>query len=397
MKKTIIAINSWSGWSTGNIARQLLNFVSKDYETYFAAGQYTPGSNNKVDFIIQKRRSSILEAKLNSEISGSDGFHCKQETKALIKWLDEKKPDLIHLHNPHGYYLNLPMLINYITAKKIPMIWTLHDCWSFTGRCAHFTKNGCDKWKTGCNHCSFKFQYPRSFLLDEANEFWETKRNMLTNKGIVFVTPSRWLFNLLESSFLSTETKKIINNGVDTSIFKPTSDKERDKKIILGVASSWGGEQGPKGLSFFNRLSQLIDLDRWKIVVVGVTDKDKTAPKIERIGPNVTQQELSKIYSKATVFFNPTLEDNFPSVNLESLACGTPIIAFESGGASEVIREGINGYSVKTGDIDSVVSCLSLIKSDDKSIADCVDSASLFSFDAFLNKYLDLYQKLLNS
>lgn len=288
-------------------------------------------------------------------LTAADGSFSVFATANLIRQLKAFSPDVIHLHNLHGWYLNYGMLFQYIRDNKIRVVWTLHDCWTFTGQCPHFTMAGCEKWKTGCHHCPQLRVYPET-LVDRTAVMWKKKREWFTGiENMTIITPSHWLAELVKESFLQEYPVQVIHNGIDPDIFHPIPGNFRERygipnavHIVLGVAFPWGTR---KGLDVFVELAKHLD-ENYKIVLVG-TDKriDRQLPKnILSIHRTENQQELAEIYTAADVFVNPTREDTFPTVNLESLACGTPVITFSTGGSPECIDDSC-GVVVEKDDI----------------------------------------------
>ena len=284
------------------------------------------------------------------------GFHSKTATKRLLAKLDEIDPDIVHLHNPHGYYLNIEMLFAWLASHRCQVRWTLHDCWAFTGHCAHFTYVKCDRWKTGCHDCPQKKTYPASNLLDSSRRNWEDKHRIFTGispERMTLVTPSHWLEGLVRESFLKDYPIEVRHNTIDTSVFRPTSSDFRDRYgigdrfMVLGVASPWTER---KGLDDFIRLTRDLDSKKYAIVLVGLSEGQvRHLPEgVIGLGRTESQRELAGIYTMADVFFNPTIEDNFPTVNLEAEACGTPVVTYATGGCAETVRRGdshvVRGY-----------------------------------------------------
>ena len=282
---------------------------------------------------------------IHTRVTDRHGFASKVATKKFIKWAEMYDPDILWLHNIHGYYINIEMLFKWIKSRPGMQIkWTLHDCWAFTGHCSHFSFIGCDRWKTGCHDCPQKSEYPASCVCDASRWNYEKKKSLFTGvKNMTLITPSKWLADLVKESFLKEYPVEVVYNTINTEIFKPTpSDfKERyglqDKKIILGVASSWGPR---KGLDDFVKLAGMLD-DGYRIVLVGVTaEQAKVLPEnIIAISRTNNQKELAEIYTAADVFFNPTYEDNYPTVNLEAQACGTRVVTYDTGGCRESLKD----------------------------------------------------------
>lgn len=274
------------------------------------------------------------------------GYGSYIQTKRMIRDIKKFNPDVIHMHNIHGYYLNIHLLFKYLKNEyKGEIRWTLHDCWTFTGHCSHFTYVNCDKWKNQCYKCPNKRKYPISFLFDRSKKNYIEKNKMFTGlKNVTIITPSDWLNNLVKQSFLKEYKVITINNKIDTNIFKPTYDKAviekyniSNKNVLLGVANIW---EEKKGLKDFIELSKRIS-DNYVIVLVGLNKKQiKQLNKYKNIiGIKRTenQKELAVLYTIAKYFINPTYEDNYPTVNLEAIACGTKVICYDTGGCKEQI------------------------------------------------------------
>lgn len=318
-------------------------------------------------------------------------------TKRLVKRLKEISPDIIHLHNTHGWFLNHKVLFDYISEKNIKVIWTLHDCWTFTGRCPHFQITGCERWKTGCHNCIYdKKQYPASYFFDKSKRQWKQKKKMFTSvKDMVLVTPSEWLKGLVEESYMGKYPVCVINNGIDLSIFSPKESNFRerynlkDKYVILGVANSWGER---KGYDVFLELARRLD-DKFRIVLVGVNKQQIFELPENMIGIERTanQKELAMIYSVADVFANPTREDNFPTVNMEALACGTPVITFDTGGSPEIIDETC-GSVIKNENIEVMEKEIRRICNTMPYHSDlCVSRATKYDMNEKFLEYVRLY------
>lgn len=336
----IVEINAVPYGSTGNIARNIADICKPLGETYFAySWTKKRKSNVKNDEILI---GTFLGKSIHivlSRITGLELNFSFFDTLFFIKKLKKMKPDVIHLHNIHCWYLNIPLLFKYIKKNNIKVIWTLHDCWSFTGHCPHFDGIGCSKWKKGCFDCALYKYYPES-LFDNSKKMYKFKKKWFTYlDDVTLVTPSKWLANLTRISYLNKYPVEVINNGIDLNVFKSLKSDFRKKHhlenkiILLGVSFIWKKE---KGLDYFIKLANDLP-DNYKIVLVGTGDNiDKNLPKnILSIHKTDSQKELAEIYSDADLFINPTLEDNYPTVNMESIACGTPVITFNTGGSPE--------------------------------------------------------------
>ncbi len=342
----ILMINSVCGIrSTGRICTDIADeLVSEGHEVKIAYGrEIVPEKYKKYAVTIGTNLDQKFHG-LRTRLLDEHGFGSKRATERFLKWAEAYSPDLLWLHNIHGYYINVEMLFEWI--KKHPDMqvkWTLHDCWAFTGHCTHFMVEKCEKWKTHCAECVQKQRYPSSLLKDNCQNNFDRKKAAFTGvKNLKLITPSQWLADLVKQSFLREYPVEVHHNTIDTSVFKPTPSDFRNqyhlqgKKVILGVASAWGER---KGLNDFIKLSEMID-DRYAIVLVGLNEKQiKRIPeKIIAIGRTNNAKELAEIYTAADVFFNPTYEDNYPTVNLEAEACGTPVVTYCTGGAPETIH-----------------------------------------------------------
>lgn len=342
----VLQINSVCGIrSTGRICTD----IAKDLEQQGHQVKIAYGRMEQVPQWAKKyavRIGSDLDAKLHAvgtRLLDKHGFFSKKATKQFLQWAEEYDPDLLWLHNIHGYYINIEMLFAWIKSRpNMQVKWTLHDCWAFTGHCSHFDFIKCEKWKTGCHSCSQKKGYPASLCKDNSKENYLRKKTAFTGvKNMTLITPSQWLADLVKQSFLKEYPVEVRNNQIDLDVFKPTVGTFREKhglentKIILGVASAWGNR---KGLQDFYKLSQQLAGEA-KIVLVGLDPKQMESLPASILGIRRTNnvQELAEIYTTADLFFNPTYEDNYPTVNLEAQACGTKVITYDTGGAPETL------------------------------------------------------------
>lgn len=388
----ILQINSVCGvGSTGRIATDLYKVIEEaGHECVIAYGRGTAPEGIKTIKIGTNFDNYMHVAK--TRIFDKHGFG---STKEFIKKVEEYDPDVIHLHNIHGYYINTEILFEYLKRANKKVVWTLHDCWAFTGHCSHFDYIGCDKWKNGCKKCPQKNEYPSSKIADASEFNYEKKKELFTSvKYMTIVTPSKWLAGLVKESFLGKYEVIVINNGIDLDVFKPTESDFRekyglqDKKIILGVASVWTER---KGVNTFIELSEKLD-DNFKIILVGVNKKQKSMLPKNVIGITRTNnvKELAEIYTVADVFVNPTLEEVMGLTNVEALACGIPVITFDSGGSVECIDES-SGKIVTKGDIDKLIKYINEIKNMNISKECCINRANLFNKWEKYNKYINMY------
>lgn len=399
----VLQINSVCGiGSTGRIATDIDQILKqKGHESYVAFGRNNP-RNCDTSIRIGTTWDIYAHVALTRALD-KHGFGSSRATRAFLRTVEELDPDIIHLHNIHGYYLNVELLFDYLKNAGKPVIWTLHDCWAFTGHCSYFDFVGCDKWKTECFSCPQKDQYPSSGILDNSRRNFMRKKNAFTGvENLTIVTPSQWLAGLVSKSFLGEYPVKVINNGIDLDVFKPTLGDFRDKNalgskfIILGVASVWDRR---KGLPYFIELSKRLKSDE-VIVLVGLTQKQKASLPQGIIGITRTDsvKELAELYSTADVFVNPTLEDNFPTTNLEALACGTPVITFTTGGSVESVGK-MCGYIARQGSLDDILNFFRIVKKNGKKVykENCLNRARrLYDKRDRFSDYISMYEWIQN-
>lgn len=401
--QTILQINTViNSGSTGHIAENIGKLaISKGWKSYIAYGR-NPKETASIPIKIGVK-SSILFHVLITRLFDLHGFGSYFATKSLIKEIKKIKPDIVHLHNIHGYYIHVGLLFKFLERANIPVIWTLHDCWSFTGHCSHYMAVHCTKWKSQCFKCHEKKQYPKSVFFDNSFLNYRIKRKtftLLESKFLKIVTPSEWLSKDVKISFLSKYESIVINNGIDLNVFRPTKNKIKEKhsienkKIVLGVASVWSER---KGLNDFIQLAECLP-ENYVIILIGLSKKqiEVLPSKIIGIARTESQTELVQYYSAADVFFNPTYEDNFPTTNIEALACGTPVITYNTGGSPEIIDEN-TGYVISAGDLSSVVKICNKL---DKSVVSelCANRAKKY-YDQNLcfEKYFKIYESMVKA
>lgn len=397
----LLEINSSNFGSTGNIMLGIAKTACKDgMETYVCVPKSRSNSKKQTEnqILIGNRFFRNLHLILG-QITGYQGCFSVLSTWNFLRKISKINPDIVHLHNLHSNYINLPMLFRYIKKRSFNVVWTLHDCWAFTGQCPHFTMVKCERWKAGCEHCPQYKRYPKAYI-DKTKTMWRRKKKWFTDvKNMTIVTPSIWLSELVKESYLSEYRIEVINNGIDLNIFRPRESKLRNKYgletgyIILGVSFSWGVR---KGLDVFSELQKKLD-ERYHIVLVGITDQDreKLPRGIITIPRTSNQKELAELYSAADVFVNPTREENYPTVNMEALACGTPVITFQTGGSPEIIDDTC-GITVETDNVSQLIEAIDkivvkkVIKSDD-----CIKRAKSFDMNERYKDYLKLYTEIL--
>lgn len=395
----VVQINALPNGSTGKIANQLCELINRhdDYTAYFFCGNWVKFRSPKVGVFGTKLEN--LFSALLSQISGVQNIYSFFGTLQLISRLKKIKPDIIHLHNLHLWVINVPMLIRYIKKHDVKVVWTLHDCWSFTGHCPHFDMIGCDKWKTCCFDCPQYREYPKS-LFDNSKKMYNLKKKWFVGvKNMTLVTPSEWLAGLARQSFLKDYPIKIINNGIDLDIFQPTDSDFRarhaceNKYIVLGVAFGWGKQ---KGLDVFCELAEQLDRNRYQIVLVGTDeDTDRLLPgHVISIRRTQNQKELAEIYTTADVFANPTREENYPTVNMEAIACGTPVVTFNTGGSPEMLDETC-GTVIPKDDVDAMrAEIIRICETRPYSKEACFKKAVEFDKNDKFKAYIRLYEEL---
>lgn len=346
--------------STGRICTDIADELEKQgHQIKIAYGrEKVPDKYSKYALKIGNDLDSKLHA-IRTRLFDTHGFGSERSTRKFLKWADEYNPDLLWLHNIHGYYINVELLFNWIKSRpNMTVKWTLHDCWAFTGHCTYFTEVNCEQWKTVCSSCPQLHAYPSCIGKGNVTNNFKKKEKLFTGvNNMTLITPSKWLADLTRDSFLKEYPVEVHYNKIDTTIFKPTQSDFRkkynleNKFIILGVASIW---EKRKGLNDFIKLSNLIN-DGKQIVLIGLNDNQlKNLPNnIIGIKRTNSTKELAQIYSAADVFVNLTYEDNYPTVNLEAQACGTRVITYDTGGCRETLYDN-SSICVETGDINRI-------------------------------------------
>lgn len=396
----VLLINTFVGsTSTGNLVYDI-------YKTNIEAGnqcmiaygrQNTKGCievyqiSNKIDYTSHA---------IWTRITDLNGLGSRYVTKKFLKFIDEYNPDIIHLHNLHGYYINIRILFEYLCEKNIPIVWTFHDCWPFTGHCPYYTNIGCEKWKTECYKCPKKKKHPASYGFDNSKYNYRLKKSLFTAPERLVITPvSKWLGNEVKNSFFKNCDIEVVYNGVNLKIFHPRKSdfKEKNnlckKKVLLGVAVNWVPS---KGLEDLIKLSRIIS-EEYKVVIVGLTKKQKEALPHNILGIEKTSnaEELAEIYSAAEVFVNPSKEETFGMVTAEALACGTPVVVYNATASPELVDQD-TGAVVPIGDIHKMYEAIKKINKDKMGTA-CVERArTIFDKEKNQWQYIDIYTRLLN-
>jgi putative colanic acid biosynthesis glycosyltransferase len=392
----ILQINSVvNTGSTGRITEEIGNELQHaGHESFIGYGRQSPDSSS-ISFRIGNDKNMLAHG-AKSLFLDRHGFASKKATQQLIKEIDRISPDAIGLHNLHGYYLHIGVLFEYLAASNIPVLWTLFDCWAFTGHCTYFDDIACEKWQTGCHSCPKLGKYPKSIFLDNSKRNYLDKQRLFGfPENLEIIVHSEWLAGLLDSSFLGNRKVHLIKSGIDLSVFRLHENVETEK-TILGVASTWDDR---KGLKDFLSLREILDTE-YNIVLIGLSPNQirKLPLGITGIARTESLNELVKWYNRAMVFVNPTWQDNFPTTNLEALACGTSVITYNTGGSPEAI-DSATGFVVEKGDIQGIKEAINIIadKGKDYYVSKCRTRAErLFDKRDRYKDYIDLYQKIID-
>lgn len=343
---------------------------------------------------------------LRTFVTGGHGFGSTRATRHLIEQIREWDPDIIHLHNIHGFVLQVELLFQYLHECGKPVVWTLHDCWSYTGHCAYYDYNACDGWKKGCTSCKeYRRTYPYALLGCNTAENYRRKQAAFCGvPNLTLVVPSQWLAAEVAQSFLQDYPVRVIPNGVNQSVFYPRPQGETamlreqlglcdDQFVVLGVANVW---ERRKGLEYFVQLAQTLP-ENARIVLIGLSEKQRRnlPSRIIGLGRTANASELACYYSMADVFVNATLEDNFPTTNLESLSCGTPVITFDTGGSPESLDETC-GRVVLRGNLAALCEAILEEQRSPLRSADCLARATTYERRACYMHYVTLYRELLH-
>ena len=389
----VLLINGVCGIrSTGRICTDIAEKLAADgHEVKIAYGREAVPEKYKKYAVNIETSFGVKVHGLKARLFDSAGFGSKNSTLKFIEWIKDYNPDVIHLHNLHGYYINIEILFNFLRTFNKKIIWTLHDCWAFSGHSALCDAVDCTKWKTGCHNCPQLKEYPKSFI-DKSKNNWEKKRTLLAGiKNLSIVTPSNWLASFVKESFLGKYPIEVIPNGIDTNQFYPTNNnfkalhKIEDKYMILGVASTWNTL---KGYFDFLELSKKLDKECC-LVMVGLSKKQLKERPANIIGIERTNsvKELAEIYSSADIFLNLTYCDNYPTVHLEAVCCGTPVISYATGGCNESMLG--FGDTVKKGDLDKVIEKINEYRFGQTPIPNF--SKSLADNNTAISRYVKLY------
>lgn len=395
MNKTLLQINVTANWgSTGKIAEQIGQCaIAHGWDSYIAYGRwYNPSQSHLIKI---GDKLNMYQHYAEQRIFDNEGLCSRRATKEFIKRIDEIKPNVIQLHNIHDHYLNYRLLFEYLNKTDIKVVWTFHDCWAFTGHCFHFITKGCERWKSGCFDCPLQHEYPKT-LFDRSRKNYTMKKNLFgANNNLTIIACSEWIANFVRQSFLKYKPIYVINNGIDLNVFKDSENLGTNKKTfhVLAVSNVWNKD---KGFDDILKLREILS-NEYEITIVDVTKQQLNSLPQGIVGIERTQNvhELIALYSKAEVFINPTYADNFPTVNLEALACGTPVITYRTGGSPEAIDEK-TGIVVEQGDLNGLAVAIQKMKENPLSSADCRKRAEdYFERDKCYDMYIDLYDSLL--
>lgn len=388
--------------STGKIISDLNDILTQNgHEGYMLCAYALETKDNL--YIMDNMRYPF-NAKLNilkMRITGLNGYSKKKETIKALEWIDSIEPDVIHLHNIHGDWINLEYLFEYIKRKNARVIWTLHDCWAFTGRCSHFENYGCIKWKHECDACRNSNVYPITYFFDKSKKMFRDKKRWFSKiQNMELITPSEWLAELVSNSMLKEYPVTIIPNGVDTAVFFPREEGSKylegleRKRLILGVANCW--TEG-KGLRKFIELDKIIDHEEFQIILVGLSKKQvKDIPKtIIPILRTNNQVELAKIYSQVDCYLNCSILETMGMTTVEAMACGMPVIVFDKTAIPETVGNGCGIILDSDCTIEEIYSAVKDICSTRWERKDKCISHVMCNFDKEkqYKKYLKLYTK----
>ncbi len=349
---------------------------------------------NKLDLLLHFLATRLFDA---------HGLVSRAPTRKLIRRIREIDPDIVHIHIVHGYFLNYPLLCNFLSERGKPVIWTIHDCWPFTGHCYHYAAVGCDRWQTGCHDCPQKRAFPSSWLLDRSRQNYAIKQAVIGGmQNLTLVTVSDWLRREVSRSFLKDKPCRVIHNGIDLDTFRPRPNTDVRSRygipqgpFVLAVASIWLPE---KGLPDLAKLCGKLDPDI-RLVLVGRLSAEQKAtlpPQIVTIPRTDDATTLAALYSEALALLNPTWQDNYPTVNLEAIACGTPVITYRTGGSVESVTPE-TGFIVEQGDIKGLAACIRQVREKGKEnySGPCREYAlKHFSREDRFQDYIQLYEDL---
>ena len=347
-------INSVAGFgSTGRIAAEKCReLMAEGHECVLAFGREKANCDDIPTVQIGTSQDVKLHG-IRCRLLDDHGFGSGAATRRFLDWVKDYDPDVIWLHNIHGYYIHIGLLFAYLRTCGKEIIWTLHDCWSFTGHCAYFDYAGCDRWKTGCYSCPEKKAYPASMVVDGSKSNYRKKKALFTGiPNLRLMVPSHWLEKRVKESFLRDYPVEVVYNTVNQAVFKPAPGDFRkkhgleDKIVLLGVASVWDAR---KGLQDFVELSGMLE-DPYKIVLIGLTDAQISALPKNILGLPRTNNlaELVHAYTEADIFLNPSVEETFGMTAMEARCCGTEAVVYQDTACEEIVEQ-FGGVAVPKG------------------------------------------------
>lgn len=357
--------------STGRIMQEIGELAMKHgWESYIAYSYGRDGVKPCTSKLMPVgNKADVAWHGLVTRLTDRHGLASGTATRDFIRQIERLQPDIIHIHNIHGYFLNYRILFDYLSASGIPVVWTVHDCWLYTGHCYYYSYVRCNKWKTECVQCPQRKMFPTSWWCDRSTENFRDKKRAFTSmpkERFILVPVSDWIRGEIQASFLKDYSFRVIHNGIDTSVFtiyEPEAVRAKyqleGKRIILGVASIWCEEKGWNDLM---RLAGRLN-ESERMVLVGVNEKQKAMLPKNVLGISRTEniRQLAELYSAAEVFVNPTWQDNYPTVNLEAIACGTPVVTYRTGGSIEAVTDR-TGCVVEQGDIEGLLAAVRMIE-----------------------------------
>lgn len=383
--------------STGVIAKDICDMLERNGEQTAVATQRTSINSENV-YIVGNTFDWKYHA-LHSRIWGKQGYASRFATKKLIKWMEKQKPDIVHLHNLHSNYINFGVLCDYLAKKNIPTVITLHDCWYFTGKCTHYAQVGCNRWQSSCGNCpQLKREVPSLFFDSTEKVLLDRTNHLLKINNLTLVGCSKWISGEVKKSRLSSARVETIYNGVDIGIFRPHQNNFRqkhnigDKFVILGMANKWSESVNKDAVEAITQNNPDA-----VIVVVGCKDEQKAhfenKANVIPIGFVSDRNELSDIYASADVFVNLTRADTLPTVNMESICCGTPVVTFDSCGSPELVDED-SGIVVAQDDIGGLVEAINRVKNGERRF-DAFTKHAKFDKNTCYERYYEIYKSVL--
>lgn len=381
--------------STGKIITDMMEVLKRsghDARALYGAGE----KSDDPDAVRVSGKPGYYFHNAVSRFTDHAGLYSWAATRKLIREIRAFSPDVIHLHTLHGFYVNYEMLFRFLKQAGVPVIWTLHDCWAFTGHCTHFSQANCTQWQTLCRNCRLLCRYPHCYGRGDVTRNYLRKKAAFTGvKNLTLTTPSQWLADQAAHSFLRDYPCVVVPNGIDRAVFHPRPSGLRaayhlqDKKIILGVANAWNARKGlPDMLTLAERLGAA-----YQIVLIGLTER-----QLPHIPPNVLgllrtadRTELAQWYTAADVFVNPTYEETFGLTTVEAQACGTPAVVYATDGCPETLLTE-DSVLVAQGDREALVRAV-------REVAQrgvCVDdhAADRLDKNRAYEKYIQLYERV---